>query len=67
MDGAFFGTSYFHILLEKYPNIVPKEEPETYVPILYGFQLCSEHDIDILEEDMRDGSYDTSEKQEESS
>jgi casein kinase II subunit beta len=61
IDGSFFGSSYIPVLLAKYHDIVPKEKQEKYVPCLFGFQLCSEKDI---EEIMQQEETSNSDKQE---
>lgn len=39
IDGAYFGTSFPHLLLATYPDIVPMEPQHTYVPRIYGFKI----------------------------
>jgi casein kinase II subunit beta len=39
VDGAYFGTSFPHILMQTHPEIVPKEEPVQFIPRIYGFKL----------------------------
>lgn len=41
MDGAFFGTTFPHLLLMTYPSIRPQRQPEQYVPRVFGFKLHS--------------------------
>lgn len=41
VDGAFFGTTFPHLLLMTYPNIRPPPADETYVPRIFGFKLHS--------------------------
>lgn len=41
MDGAFFGTTFPHLLLMTYPSIRPQRPPEQYVPRVFGFKLHS--------------------------
>jgi casein kinase II subunit beta len=38
-DGAYFGTSFPHLVLQAYPELVPPESSEVYVPRIYGFRL----------------------------
>jgi casein kinase II subunit beta len=40
VDGAYFGCSFPHILLQTYPDIVPTEAPVVFVPRIFGFKLC---------------------------
>lgn len=39
VDGAYFGCSFPHIFLQTYPDLVPKESPNTYIPRIYGFKI----------------------------
>ena len=41
MDGAFFGTTFPHLLLMTYPSIRPQRQPEQYVPRVFGFKLSA--------------------------
>ncbi|CAD7932557.1 unnamed protein product [Amoebophrya sp. A120] len=45
IDGAYFGTSFPHVFLLTYPELVPLERPEPYVPRLFGFKLKQEHGL----------------------
>ena len=38
-DGAYFGTSFPHLVLQAYPELVPPQSAEVYVPRIYGFRL----------------------------
>jgi casein kinase II subunit beta len=44
MDGAFFGPSWVHIFLARFPQLVPPEMPERYVPRIFGFRITPPHD-----------------------
>lgn len=39
IDGAYFGTSFPHLLLATYPEIVPSKPTQSYVPRIYGFKI----------------------------
>eukprot|EP00826_Nyctotherus_ovalis_P051783 TRINITY_DN6489_c0_g1_i5.p1 TRINITY_DN6489_c0_g1~~TRINITY_DN6489_c0_g1_i5.p1 ORF type:complete len:219 (+),score=52.19 TRINITY_DN6489_c0_g1_i5:34-690(+) len=39
IDGAYFGTAFPHMLLQAYPNLVPKEGAPPYIPRIYGFRI----------------------------
>ena len=39
LDGAAFGTSLPHLLLQRYPEIATKHPEESYVPRIYGFKI----------------------------
>ncbi len=38
-DGAYFGTSFPHLLLQAYPELAPSEPLQLYVPRIYGFRV----------------------------
>jgi len=38
-DGAYFGTSFPHLLLATYPELVPMKPVMSYVPRIYGFKI----------------------------
>jgi casein kinase II subunit beta len=39
LDGAYFGTTFPHMLLQIYSHIVPAKSNERYVPRIYGFKI----------------------------
>ncbi|KAJ3078449.1 casein kinase 2 regulatory subunit [Quaeritorhiza haematococci] len=39
IDGAYFGTTFPHLLLQVYPNLIPAKSPERYVPKIFGFKI----------------------------
>lgn len=39
IDGAYFGTSFPHLLLATYPELLPPRPTLTYVPRIYGFKI----------------------------
>lgn len=39
VDGAYFGCSFPHILLQSYPDITPAPPQSEYIPKIYGFKL----------------------------
>lgn len=39
IDGAFFGSNYIHMFLEKYKNLVSNEPKRVYVPKIFGFKI----------------------------
>mmetsp|Transcript_16448 Transcript_16448/g.24553 ORF Transcript_16448/g.24553 Transcript_16448/m.24553 type:complete len:222 (+) Transcript_16448:148-813(+) len=39
IDGAFFGTSFPHILFQVYPEFAPAPSKEKYEPRIYGFKV----------------------------
>ena len=41
IDGAFFGTTFPHLLLMTYPQLQPEAAADPYVPRVFGFKLSS--------------------------
>jgi len=41
IDGAYFGTTFAHLLLQTYPELQPIPSEEVYVPKIYGFRIHS--------------------------
>lgn len=39
IDGAYFGTSLPHLLMEQYPQIVPPKPTQSFVPRVFGFKI----------------------------
>jgi len=39
IDGAYFGTTFPHLLLQMYPELVPPKPQLVYVPRIYGFKI----------------------------
>ncbi|KAH6561795.1 hypothetical protein BASA50_004222 [Batrachochytrium salamandrivorans] len=39
VDGAYFGTSLPHLLVQMFPNISPSKTSERYVPRIFGFKV----------------------------
>lgn len=47
LDGAYFGTTFAHIFLLTYPDLIPRipssssnaYSPDAYVPKIYGFRI----------------------------
>jgi len=44
-DGAYFGTSFPHVFLQSFPNLVPLEPPVSYVPKIFGFRVSGKKSI----------------------
>mmetsp|Transcript_8013 Transcript_8013/g.1064 ORF Transcript_8013/g.1064 Transcript_8013/m.1064 type:complete len:114 (+) Transcript_8013:115-456(+) len=42
VDGAYFGVSFPHILLQTYPDLVVYGEYKKYAPKVFGFKLFKE-------------------------
>lgn len=44
VDGAYFGTSFPHVLMYTYPDLKPRsEEVKKFVPKIFGFALYKEN------------------------
>jgi len=43
IDGAFFGTTFPHLLVQSYPDMVPAAPTQIYVPRIYGFKIHQPH------------------------
>ena len=41
IDGAFFGTTFPHLLLMTYPQLQPEAPADPYVPRVFGFKLSN--------------------------
>jgi casein kinase II subunit beta len=39
IDGAYFGTTFPHLLLQTYPEIVPTKPSFSYAPKIFGFKI----------------------------
>ena len=39
MDGAFFGTTFPHLLLMTFPAMRPQRPADRYTPRVFGFRL----------------------------
>jgi len=39
IDGAYFGTTFPHLLLQTYPELIPPPPKYSYTPRIYGFKI----------------------------
>lgn len=40
IDGAYFGTTFAHLFLQTYPELVPSRSNKRYVPKIFGFKIA---------------------------
>jgi casein kinase II subunit beta len=45
IDGAFFGSSLPHMLLQTYPDLLPLERPEPYEAKIFGFRVHGQKSV----------------------
>lgn len=48
IDGAYFGSTFAHLFLMNYPDLIPSKTDETYIPRIYGFKISRESDYHKL-------------------
>ncbi|RUS12600.1 casein kinase II, regulatory subunit, partial [Jimgerdemannia flammicorona] len=39
IDGAYYGTSFPHMLFQVYPNLLPQKSSDRYTPRIFGFKI----------------------------
>lgn len=39
LDGAYFGTTFAHLFLLTFPELIPETRPTKYVPRIFGFRI----------------------------
>ena len=39
IDGAYFGTTFAHLIFHIYPEMMPSPATQEYVPRIYGFKI----------------------------
>lgn len=39
LDGAYFGSTFAHLFLLLFPEVIPPEKPQMYTPRIYGFKI----------------------------
>ncbi|KAJ3315772.1 casein kinase 2 regulatory subunit [Blyttiomyces sp. JEL0837] len=41
IDGAYFGTTFPHLMMQVYPQLAPARSTDRYVPRIFGFKIHS--------------------------
>ena len=54
IDGAYFGTSFPHILFQVYPALIPPKSNERYAPRCFGFKTHAMAALARWQEEKRD-------------
>jgi len=50
IDGAYFGTTFAHLFLQVYPDLIPPSPKTSYVPRIFGFKIHHSSRKVLLEE-----------------
>jgi len=51
MDGAFFGPSWVHVFVQKFPEIFPQFPTASYTPLIFGFKICDAKNLPPSEDE----------------
>lgn len=54
IDGAYFGTSFPHILFQVYPALIPPKSNERYTPRCFGFKTHAQAALARWQEEKRE-------------
>lgn len=55
VDGAYFGTTFPHLLIMMYPQLAPARSQERYVPKIFGFRIHRTAVEMAKQDEMREG------------
>lgn len=53
VDGAYFGTTFPHLLIQAHPSIAPETRVEKYVPKIFGFKIIAQTQAQDESKDRR--------------
>jgi casein kinase II subunit beta len=53
IDGAYFGTTFPHLLLQVFPNLIPSKTTERYVPRIFGFKIHEVANLHRKQDEIR--------------
>ncbi|KAH8557023.1 casein kinase II, regulatory subunit [Umbelopsis sp. PMI_123] len=54
IDGAYYGTSFPHMLFQVYPNLMPQKSTERYIPRIFGFKVHEIAKVHRWQDQMRE-------------
>jgi len=54
VDGAYFGTTFPHLLLQTFPNLMPTKSMEVYTPRIFGFRVYEKSKEERKREELRE-------------
>ncbi|KAJ1836374.1 casein kinase 2 regulatory subunit [Coemansia sp. RSA 2711] len=54
IDGAYFGTSFPHMLLQVYPALKPAPSEQRYVPRIFGFKVHKAAELHRWQDEQRE-------------
>ncbi|KAJ2506894.1 casein kinase 2 regulatory subunit, partial [Coemansia sp. RSA 2049] len=54
VDGAYFGSSFPHMLFQVYPTLKPAPSEQRYVPRIFGFKIHAIAELHRWQADQRE-------------